>query len=87
LEFVTGDNVGQKLSVLSDRSVNNERRVVVNQELPSAIKAGDELLLTVGCDKAIKTCQDKFQNVANFQGFPYIPGEDWMMAVPSRRGQ
>ena len=84
LEFVSGENFGQKLSILGDKSINNERRVIVNQELPYPITHGDQLILTVGCDKMITTCRDKFQNVANFQGFPYIPGEDWMMAVPSR---
>jgi uncharacterized phage protein (TIGR02218 family) len=85
LEFTSGENKGQKLNVLGDRSVNNERRVVVNQELPFAVTHGDQVRLTVGCDKALKTCGDKFQNVANFQGFPYIPGEDWMMSVPTSR--
>ena len=83
LEFVSGENSGQKLTVLGDKSVNNERRVIVNQELPYPLAEGDQLILTVGCDKAITTCRDKFQNIINFQGFPYIPGEDWMMAVPS----
>jgi hypothetical protein len=25
----------------------------------------------------------KFNNILNFQGFPHIPGEDWLMAYPS----
>jgi uncharacterized phage protein (TIGR02218 family) len=83
LKFLTGNNLGTKLTVLGDKSVNNERRLVVNQELPHPIVLGDQVMLVVGCDKSITTCRGKFQNVLNFQGFPYIPGEDWMMAVPS----
>jgi uncharacterized phage protein (TIGR02218 family) len=85
LEFTSGKNTGQKLNVLGDRSVNNERRVVINQELPFAVVDGDQVWLTVGCDKSLTTCRDKFQNAANFQGFPHIPGEDWMMSVPTSR--
>jgi uncharacterized phage protein (TIGR02218 family) len=83
LEFLTGENAGQKLNVLGDKSVNSERRVVVNQELANPVAFGDQVVLVTGCDKTITTCRDKFQNVLNFQGFPHIPGEDWMMAIPS----
>jgi uncharacterized phage protein (TIGR02218 family) len=84
LEFVSGENVGQRVNILGDRSINNERRVILGAELQFPVSNGDELILTVGCDKTLQTCRDKFQNVTNFQGFPYIPGEDWMMAVPSK---
>jgi len=28
----------------------------------------------------------KFNNLINFQGFPGIPGEDWLMSVPRTGG-
>ncbi|MBT9384259.1 DUF2163 domain-containing protein [Pseudooceanicola sp. CBS1P-1] len=43
--------------------------------------------LEAGCDKRLATCRDKFANVLNHQGFPDIPGDDWLMVVPSRSGQ
>ncbi|MDO7631675.1 MAG: phage BR0599 family protein, partial [Loktanella sp.] len=34
------------------------------------------------CDKRAENCRVKFDNLVNFQGFPDIPGEDWLMSVP-----
>lgn len=34
------------------------------------------------CDKRWATCRAKFGNGANFQGFPDVPGDDFLTAVP-----
>jgi len=38
------------------------------------------------CDKRWATCRSKFGNGANFQGFPDIPGDDFLTAVPVQGG-
>ncbi|WP_147654008.1 DUF2163 domain-containing protein [Vulcaniibacterium gelatinicum] len=40
---------------------------------PVAIEAGTEVLLTVGCDHSTATCAARFDNLANYGGFPFIP--------------
>lgn len=35
----------------------------------------------VGCDKAMTTCRDKFGNIVNFRGEPYLPGLDKLVQV------
>jgi hypothetical protein len=40
---------------------------------PVLIPAGAEVLLTVGCDHSTATCQARFDNLANYGGFPAIP--------------
>jgi uncharacterized phage protein (TIGR02218 family) len=37
------------------------------------------------CDKQFSTCKAKFDNVANFRGFPHVPGNDFMLSVASRK--
>ena len=37
---------------------------------------GDEVLLILGCDNRMSTCVDRFDNVANFTGFRYIPAKN-----------
>lgn len=54
--------------------------------LRAAIAPGDHLRLTAGCDKRMDTCRLKFENLANFQGFPDIPGDDWSITDPARAG-
>jgi uncharacterized phage protein (TIGR02218 family) len=46
------------------------------QRAPSAVEAGDGFTVTAGCDKTLATCKAKFDNVANFRGFPHMPGND-----------
>lgn len=48
---------------------------------------GDRLRLEAGCDKRFETCRLKFANQANFRGFPHVPGDDWLLAVPKGDGR
>ncbi|MBF0115772.1 MAG: DUF2163 domain-containing protein [Magnetococcales bacterium] len=41
--------------------------------LPSIPAVGDAFKAYPGCDKTQATCTNKFHNVRNFRGFPYIP--------------
>ena len=54
------------------------------QPLGAEVAPGDPLRLEAGCDKRLRTCIDKFDNVLNFQGFPDIPGDDWTITDPAR---
>lgn len=83
LEFISGRNTGAVVNIMSDKSVNSERRIQIIEELHIPIEPEDQVRLTTGCDKRSSTCASKFQNIKNFRGFPFIPGEDWSMAVPS----
>ena len=37
------------------------------------------------CDKRMETCGAKFANIANFRGFPHIPGQDAVLALCHQR--
>jgi uncharacterized phage protein (TIGR02218 family) len=41
--------------------------------LQSAPSAGDAFTVAFGCDHTPATCNAKFNNLANFRGFPYVP--------------
>lgn len=51
------------------------------EALPQSLEAGTGVTLLAGCDKRFGTCRDKFSNQLNFQGFPYIPGNDILIRV------
>ena len=36
----------------------------------------------LGCNRALATCRDRFDNFANFRGFPHIPGNDFVLRYP-----
>lgn len=50
------------------------------------IAPGDAIRLVAGCDKRMETCRLKFDNLVNFQGFPDVPGESWLMVQPGQAG-
>jgi uncharacterized phage protein (TIGR02218 family) len=61
----------------------NEGDVAVFELLDAAPLAdGAAFSIYAGCDKRIETCRAKFANVANFRGFPHMPGNDALQAGP-----
>lgn len=51
-----------------------------------AIAGTDTFTIRAGCDKRIATCDSKFANVANFRGFPNIPGQDAVLRYATTDG-
>lgn len=47
-----------------------------NSPLPFAPNAGDTFTAYPGCDKTQATCTNKFANLVNFEGFPYVPAPE-----------
>ena len=80
---VSGSAIGLVGLIKNDRLVGAGRRIELWETLGAEISTGDTVRFEAGCDKRLATCKAKFNNVLNFQGFPHIPGEDWMMAYPS----
>ena len=62
------------------------RQIDLWHALRAPLVAGDIVHITAGCDKRLETCRFKFNNLANYQGFPDIPGEDWLAVTPSHSG-
>lgn len=86
LEVLTGPAAGLREVIKLDRVEGPARRVTLWQPIREALAPGDQLRLIAGCDRRTETCREKFANLTNFQGFPHIPGEDWLMAVPRSGG-
>ncbi len=51
-------------------------------ELSSAVQPGDRATLYQGCDKYMATCRARFDNMLNYQGEPYLPGNDLLTRYP-----
>lgn len=60
------------------------RRIELWDRLRAEVVQGDIARLTTGCDKRMGTCRLKFDNILNFRGFPDVPGDDWLVAHPTR---
>ena len=87
LRMVSGAGAGLVGVIKHDQFVSGGARVIELWEpLRAVIVPGDVVRLEAGCDKRAETCRLKFNNFVNFRGFPDIPGEDWLMSVPTGQG-
>jgi hypothetical protein len=77
LTFTTGLNTGLSMEVKS----YTVGQIVLQLPFPYAVAAGDTYSLTAGCDRSFATCKDRFNNVLNFRGEPYVPGLDKLIQV------
>ena len=86
LVVLSGAAAGLWGTIKSDSEDGQGRSILLWEPIRQAVLAGDRVRMEAGCDKRLTTCRLKFDNVLNFQGFPDIPGEDWVMAVPKQSG-
>ncbi len=86
LDVLDGPAAGLWGSIKRDGFEDGERVVQLWEPLRGAVASGDLVKLVAGCDKRLETCRLKFNNILNFQGFPDIPGDDWLMAMPKQNG-
>ena len=56
--------------------------LVLEDDLPPDAAAGMLVRLREGCDHTIATCAARFANAANFQGEPFLPGNDILARYP-----
>lgn len=85
IEVRSGAAKGLTGMIKDDRIGEDGARVIeLWDTLRADLRPGDEVAVTAGCDKRFETCRLKFGNVINFQGFPDLPEEDWVLVVPAR---
>lgn len=84
LDVLDGGAAGLWGAIKSDRFVDGLRRVELWEPIRHEISDTAMVRLSAGCDKRLETCRLKFNNLLNFQGFPDLPNEDWVMAYPTQ---
>jgi len=75
LYWLDGPYSGLAMAVLG--VINGE--VILDSPLDAAVPIGARALVTEGCDHTLGTCGGRFANAVNFQGEPYLPGNDLIM--------
>ncbi|WP_158810122.1 DUF2163 domain-containing protein [Beijerinckia sp. L45] len=70
ITFSSGPNAGSSANV---RSAAAGVSLTLSYPLAATPAAGDAFTIYQGCDHTAATCQAKFNNLANFRGFPFVP--------------
>lgn len=79
LTWTGGANTGRSMEVKTASS----GQIVLALPMAYDIASGDAYSVYAGCDKNASTCQATFANIANFRGFPHIPGTDAVLEYPN----
>lgn len=75
LTWTSGANTGLSIEVLSQVATGGlGQSLITALEMPADPEIGDEFNIVAGCDKRSVTCKDKFDNILNFRGYPFVPG-------------
>ena len=86
LTWTSGANAGRVTEVLAHGLADAIATMTLLEAPVLPIAEGDSFIALAGCDKRIATCNAKFANVANFRGFPNIPGQDAVLRYASQDG-
>ncbi|MBL6854436.1 MAG: phage BR0599 family protein, partial [Alphaproteobacteria bacterium] len=79
LTFTTGANAARAMEIKR----HTANTIELWHAMSNPIAPGDTFTVTAGCDKQFATCKSKFVNGINFRGFPYMPGNDAVLAGPA----
>ena len=81
LRWIDGPQAGVTMQVMAADASG----IVVDITPDPAIATGTLAALREGCDHTISTCATRFGNAANFQGEPFLPGNDLLAryGIPS----
>ena len=79
VRFLTGANAGVSVDVRLHSCAHQQALFALWRPLPAKLQAGDQFIVTAGCDKRLETCRTRFGNHVNYRGFPRMPGNDVLM--------
>lgn len=82
LRWIDGPHGGMTMQV----SHAGPSGLVLDRILDPALEPGTRALLREGCDHTLGTCHARFGNAINFQGEPFVPGNDLLARYPGARG-
>lgn len=78
LRWLNGPQTGISSIILA----NGPAGLVLDTPLPDTAVIGQTVELREGCDRRLATCTTRFANAVNFQGEPFLPGNDLLARYP-----
>lgn len=78
VRWIDGPHAGMAMQVAAATAAG----LTLDAPLDAGLAPGMSALLREGCDKRLATCAGRFGNAVNFQGEPYLPGNDLLVRYP-----
>lgn len=83
LTWTSGGNAGAVCEVAAHCASDGVVTIRLTKAPAEPVEAGDAFTVTAGCNKRHATCRDRFSNIVNFRGHPFLPGNDVLIAGPA----
>jgi uncharacterized phage protein (TIGR02218 family) len=79
IRWVDGPHAGLKMRVMDAGPAG----ILLDADPSPELGPGIRALLREGCDHTLATCEARFGNSINFQGEPFLPGNDALLRYPT----
>lgn len=79
LRPVDGHDAGTMINILAAEG----EWLLLDRPVPAETPGDARVLLREGCDHTLATCAQRFGNAINFQGEPFLPGNDLLTRYPA----
>ncbi len=86
MEWTSGANAGRRAEVIAHDLTDGLVKITMLEAPVRGLAEGDAFEVRAGCDKHVATCAEKFATVANFRGFPHVPGQDTVIRYAASDG-
>lgn len=78
VRWLDGPQAGARMAVMA----STPEGLILDTPLDPALAPGARALVREGCDHTLDTCATRFANAINFQGEPFLPGNDLITRYP-----
>ncbi|MCB2065819.1 MAG: DUF2163 domain-containing protein [Erythrobacter sp.] len=79
LRWIDGPHAGIAMQVVNILG----NALVLDKPISGDLAPGQRAYLREGCDHTVSTCTQRFANSVNFQGEPFLPGNDLLARYPT----
>lgn len=79
VRWLDGPHAGIPMDIVAAASLG----LVLSAPLDPALAVGTRAIVREGCDHTLNTCATRFGNAVNFQGEPFLPGNDLITRYPA----
>ncbi|MCB2078970.1 MAG: DUF2163 domain-containing protein [Novosphingobium sp.] len=79
VRWLEGPHTGTVMRIMAAETEG----LVLDTPIETGLTPGLALLVREGCDHTLNTCATRFGNAVNFQGEPFLPGNDHITRYPT----
>ncbi len=79
LRWLGGPHAGSTMGIVAASGPT----LILDTPIAAVLPPGLRAILFEGCDRTLETCATRFGNAVNFQGEPFLPGNDLLARYPS----